>query len=359
MREWICPQREPRERTGADITRRPCRASYHGRGAPEVAQGPRGSRSFEDPRSRTAFASCASRRRDPVTSRRCKARCRGLSLSGWLDVYYHHVSLFPEIRTELDLPSLGTSYEMEHLDFKVKVDGQRPFELAKDLAAFANCFGGVILVGAQDQDDRLVLYVPLTQVEVDETRKAFLNAVKDRCVPPPRLDLAVIDVPGGFLLAVNVWPMPDQPVAVRAPIEKLPGEKITSWAFVFPIRVHTGTDYLKSPGEIAMLMLPELRCAAIRLDSIPPSERSRVRVWWRVPPSGYSHMDATLVEIDVQGARVVFDLKDQPKGPPRLELPLEAIETVQHLADGIWRVDLRGKLVTDGNYNRAWEGPSK
>ena len=267
------------------------------------------------------------------------------------------MALFAEIRSAADLPPLNTSYEREHLDFKVRVDGQRTYEMAKDVAAFANRFGGVILVGARDQDDRLVDYVPLKRSEVDEARKSFISAVKERCIPPPRLDPVVIEVPGGFLLAVNVWPLPDQPVAVRAPIEKLHGEKITSWAFVFPIRVHTGTDYLKSPGDIAMLMLPVLRYAAIRLDSIPPSERSRIRIWWRVPPSGYSHMDASLVEIDVQGARVVFDLKDQPKSPPRLELPLDAIETVQHLADGIWRVDLRGQLVTDGNYNRAWEAP--
>jgi hypothetical protein len=268
------------------------------------------------------------------------------------------VALFRDIKTAADLPAEGSSYEREYLDFKVKIDGQPTYEIAKDVAAFANRFGGVILIGAQDQDDRLIRYVPLKQAAVDVTRRAVLDAVKDRCVPPPRLDPVVISVPGGFLLAVNVRPMPDQPVAVRAPIERSQGEKITTWAFVFPIRIHTGTDYLKSPGEIAMLMLPELRYAAIRLDSIPPEARSRVRVWWRVPPSGYQHMDARLVEVDVHEARVVFEIKDQPKSPPLLELPLEAIETVQHLADGVWRVDLRGRLAVDGNYNHAWEAPA-
>jgi hypothetical protein len=262
--------------------------------------------------------------------------------------------LFPEIRTTFDLPPAGSSYERERQDFKVRIS-TRPFEIGKDIAAFANKFGGVLLIGAEDDNDRLKQYVPLTKDEADETRRAVANALKDRCFPEPRCDIETISQGQGFIVAINVWPLPDQVVGVKAPTD--PAEKrIPPHAYVFPIRKHTGTEYLK-PQELAPLMLPELRLVAIALESIPKREREKVEMWWNVHSA--VRRAVSYEDVDTHTARARFLVSNDSTTFRRYEskeliLPLDAIQGVQPLGDGVWRVSLRGALEPLRNGQFQW-----
>jgi hypothetical protein len=269
------------------------------------------------------------------------------------------VALYRAVRVAADLPPVGTAYEREHLDFKVRVHGGRTYDLAKDVAAFANNIGGVILVGAEEANERLVRYLPLTAVDVDLARKAFDDAVRDRCVPPPPVELDVIPHGAEFVLAVNVRPLPDQVVGVKAPVERVPGDKIGDVAFVFPLRVQTGTVFLQPP-QLGMVMIPALRRAAISLDLIPAAERSAVHLWYRVGTTGdaYATPRVTLTRIDAEAGIVTFRFEDKATVPHPVSLGLETTDGVQPVQNGTqrsWRVRLFGTLIDPGTGAMFWQ----
>jgi hypothetical protein len=263
------------------------------------------------------------------------------------------MALFKHIQAVEDLPAVGTSYEREHLDFKRRIGGGGTYEQAKDVASFANRTGGVILVGAEDDKDRLARYVPMTDAEAHGTRTRFIDAVKDRCLPAPKCDVEVIAHTGGFVVAVNVWPVPGQPVGVKVPVSKGPGDKISDSAFVFPIRVLTGTDYLE-PQELAKVMLPDLRRNAIALDMIPTTERRDLLVWFReASGSGEALMKGHLLSVDIHTGRASFSLVFGADSLA-VELPLEAIQSVQPTGGPsgrgrVWRISLRGQVTHQGD----------
>jgi hypothetical protein len=265
--------------------------------------------------------------------------------------------MFPEIKHSGQLPTEGSSYERDHLDFKQQIS-TRPFEIGKDIAAFANSFGGVILIGAEDDSDRLKQYVPMSKPQADAARKTIANALKDRCFPDPRCEVETIPRDHGFVIAVNVWPLPDQLVGVRAPTD--PAEKkIPPEAYVFPIRKHTGTEYLR-PQELAPLMLPHLRHMAIALESVPKPERERIEMWWRVADSASTaRLLVSYEDVDIYTARATFLVSDDSTvfrryQTKQLILPLDAIGGVQPIGKEVWRVSLRGALERLANGLFQW-----
>ncbi|MBS2031366.1 MAG: ATP-binding protein [Deltaproteobacteria bacterium] len=133
--------------------------------------------------------------------------------------------MFNQINNVDALPKAGGNYESIALDFKTKYKRNGPppgnfdqFEMAKDVAMFANANGGVILVGARESPVSGVLdgYEPLTPEDAKHHADAFNDAIADRCHPKPLVDLAVLDAPSGVnrVVAVNVWPFPGQVVGV-------------------------------------------------------------------------------------------------------------------------------------------------
>lgn len=258
------------------------------------------------------------------------------------------MALFKAIKTADDLPEEGSSYERAQLEFKKLVNGNRRYELAKDVAALANATGGVILVGIEDEHEQLARYVPLTQQDAEETRRAVNDAVSDRCFPSPHCEPEIVARDGGFVVAINVWPLPDQLVGVKAPIEKEAGEKKPQWAFVFPVRKHTGTDFLK-PQELAPLMLPKIRHAAIALESIPEGQRQNLTLTYQAYRD--VKLGAAYVNVNIQTARATFLVSHGGEYFNRnqnqeLVLPLQAIDSVQPLTGDRWRICLSGHLKT-------------
>lgn len=145
--------------------------------------------------------------------------------------------MFKPIETPGQLPTVGVANETSVLDFKVKVDPSERLEPAKDVAAFANGQGGTILIGAAGagRGEFISKYVPLSQDDASATQKAFEAGVRDRCRPAPILTVVPLDIGGGKVVAVNVWPFVGQPVGV----ELKQADLIKQWQGVFfsPVRV--------------------------------------------------------------------------------------------------------------------------
>ena len=130
------------------------------------------------------------------------------------------MALFKPILVSPDLPAVGASRESGTFDFKAEQDPANQRELAKDVAAFANGLGGVVLVGAVEDKKRgtLSAYKPMARLEDAEAlRKAYELAVTQRCVPKPVVDVVRIetvrpDHPAGHVVAVNVYPSQMAPI---------------------------------------------------------------------------------------------------------------------------------------------------
>lgn len=178
------------------------------------------------------------------------------------------------IQSPSDLPREGVAHEMARLEFKLQVDPEelkRPTELAKDVAAFANSVGGTILIGAIRDGERLAMYRPLGKGESSSAMKAFDRAVRDLCSPAPLVEMFEIERGDGLVLAVNVWAFPGQPVGVAFDQPTVS----SSTAFRFPYRAGAQTKYLQ-PGQLPMMMLPDVRRIAILLSQIPLADRGSV-----------------------------------------------------------------------------------
>ena len=107
-----------------------------------------------------------------------------------------------------DLPLIASSWETKNVDFKgsvPNVDGDAAFELAKDVAAFANAAGGSLLHCAHEDKKRRALgrYEPVTQAETAGIVRAYDFAIRDRCFPGISWSDARIALDRGFVVAIK------------------------------------------------------------------------------------------------------------------------------------------------------------
>ena len=180
--------------------------------------------------------------------------------------YAHGVAAHVPFNDNTTLPHIGTT-ESECLDFKARLnrtDGGRKVdyaELAKDLAAFANAYGGTILVGACERGvGELQQYDALSAEEAEEAGTAYVHAGEALCFPRVPVTLARIACDAGFVLAVNVEPRLDAIVGVRS--------ASNSNAYLFPVRHDDDTKFL-NPEQTVLNMLPQVRRTIILLRQIP------------------------------------------------------------------------------------------
>jgi hypothetical protein len=162
------------------------------------------------------------------------------------------------------LPEIGT-HENQELDFKAKLntkDGKTDYlELAKDMAAMANAYGGTIIIGAcEDPKGVLSVYKPLTEEEAAFTCNEYKTAQRDRLRPTPIVVPDMISHEGGFLVTVKVEPSMGQAIGVRfiPKVDVEPETKQPPEIYGFPLRVGDNTTWLQ-PEQLPMLMIPTLR----------------------------------------------------------------------------------------------------
>ena len=163
------------------------------------------------------------------------------------------------------LPVVGTAYENAELDFKRQVDPTNLLELAKDIAAFANQFGGTILVGMEEGKDGLLeAHHPLPTIFAAKVQTAYETAARELLSPRPRVQAARIAINGGECIAVNIEPYLDGVVAARADADN-------PHVWRFPIRIGKECKWL-TPEEVA-LMTPQTRKAIVMLSRIDLDEK--------------------------------------------------------------------------------------
>ncbi len=219
-----------------------------------------------------------------------------------------------------DLPAESRGYERFTLDLKAEHAQGSAFERAKDMAAFANHLGGSIVIGIPEVDGQAGRWKPLEPKAVNAAERDYSQALS-LCHPPPVMTPDKVAVPGGTILAINVWPYPAQVVAVR--LSSSGHKDFGGDSYVFPLRTSTQTTYLR-PENLPMFMEPRIRRVVILLSAIKPGSQ----VHWCHRESG--PVEATFDFVDHN--KNVFSLN-------KTRIPLELIEAVYE-GDGGWQIML-------------------
>lgn len=252
------------------------------------------------------------------------------------------------------LPLMGQAFEHRMFDMK-EVPNKQQIENAKDIAAFANVNGGIILIGAIEDKNSglLVSYKPLSEEDAREAQKSYEAANQDLCSPVPIVDTRIIRIVGGCVLAVTVSPFPGQVVGIKVISDKQThGKGLTTWAF--PIRQGTQTDYLR-PEHTAMLMSAKTRIIAIGLSRIPLRQGVSIRLCYRavigtplaIPAETTIYARAEFHECRVIENRVLLYVENpnQREMSP-VNIPLDAIQSVWQGANSYqWDIALGGTIM--------------
>jgi len=257
--------------------------------------------------------------------------------------------LFPEYFAATALPREGTAFEVPNCDFKTWYRQDERHKLVNDIVAFANALGGVLLVGAKEEHERLVAYAPRTKVEADELRAMANDIAQKSCVPSPRIDARVLAQGPGYVVAIHVYGSTAQPIGARVKSEPN--------AYRFPIRRVTGTEFLE-PQELATIMVPAIRARALQLAHIPPEERVMNIVWHGHGGAAIIHRSYKLVGIDDHLLQARFTYQDGQHQPRELHLPLDqivAVEPRHEESTRSWYLTVNGVLATSFGGIYHWE----
>jgi hypothetical protein len=241
-----------------------------------------------------------------------------------------------------ELPEPGHAVEGQVFEIKKTCNHDR-FELAKDIASLANSRGGVILVGAVRDGERLGRYEPLSQSDVSAAHRSYDESVRDRCRPAPSYVIEHVARDGGFVLRVKVDPHYGGLVGVQVKSGEAkcgPSEYQPENLFFYPQRVGAHTKGLL-PEQIPMLIDAKLRRIAAQLEnargqSIAIVSRSKTPNVWA---------DAAMLEqvsLEENAVHLLFG----PFGKQTaVSVPLDCIETAWKDSTG-WYIAIAGVIET-------------
>lgn len=249
--------------------------------------------------------------------------------------------MWKPIQAPEDLPQPGER-ETAVLDFKAAPTDDR-FELAKDVAAFANGLGGTILVGGVGGDN-LVRFEPLERSAAHAAARGYDEAVRDRCSPAPMFTVDEINLEAGtaVVLAINVWPFPGQLVGVRLKREEVSCGGRGSHhdgAFLFPVRVGTHTKFV-TPEQIPMFVDPHARRIAISLSQAVGKRVMLFATKYRTEKASWM-TPATVKDVDLIGNSLLLSVDTAGGGAEEVAVPLDFVDAACH-AGGAYQVFLRG-----------------
>jgi hypothetical protein len=280
-----------------------------------------------------------------------------------------------------DLPPSGRldpdAQERAWLDFKREVASDELHTMAKDVAAFANAFGGTILVGVQDREDGIV-HVGIELSVARRLQERYQDAAKTWCEPYPHVLPTLVALPErpDVVLAVNIEPCAAGVVGVNIAVPDSNGRfarRADAW--LFPVRVGSHTKAL-SPQEAAMHLDVHVRSVSIRLCRALAEGGSVVLYGAPAPtrasnPNPYGHSvvipggppplvfhRARLVEVNVESGRALFIVTSTEEGgvgDRETSVPLREVEDVWRRVPTGWGVRVRGRIITTGNVTDAYQ----
>lgn len=256
------------------------------------------------------------------------------------------------IETWEALPRASGSHLQERLWFDLKetyAPGKRA-EMAKDVAAFANGEGGVLIVGAKEGPTEPDYSSPLAAAYAAKVEEDFDLAVRDFCRPTPAVHVRAIPVPaahGKVILVVNVEPFIDQPVAARHEADK------DMWRF--PIRVGRNTEYIL-PEQLPLYMNSKARRAKLLL--LRALATGGEVDLFMVPSGGMKHSNIQgavpfkIEAVDTEGGGGLA-IREPGQDGQTATIPIDDVEAVWLDHNGKWAVRVAGRLEhftsTDGS----------
>ena len=119
-----------------------------------------------------------------------------------------------------DIVKLASYRENNRIEAKA-AKGGLPRSMWETYSAFANTYGGVILLGVKEREDGTFETVGLTPVEAEHLRQDFWNTVSNRskvsAVLPIESEVEVLEADGGIVLAIHVprAPRDERPVYIN------------------------------------------------------------------------------------------------------------------------------------------------
>ena len=119
--------------------------------------------------------------------------------------------LYTPFKTAQDfegLIRLGETSESIHWDYKQSFNPKKAEDIAIDLAAFANTFGGTLLIGVAEKSDgaKKVASGFVPSINVEEIRKTVHTHICEIISPKIDVQVVPIDVSGNLIVAINIEP---------------------------------------------------------------------------------------------------------------------------------------------------------
>jgi len=119
--------------------------------------------------------------------------------------------LYTPFKTAQDFESLihlGETSESIHWDYKHSFSPKKSEDFAIDLAAFANTFGGTLLIGVAEKTDgaKKVASGFVPGINVEEIRKTVHTHISEIISPKIDVQVVPIEVSDNLIVAVNVEP---------------------------------------------------------------------------------------------------------------------------------------------------------
>lgn len=140
----------------------------------------------------------------------------------------------------------GKTKESIHLDFKAMLNSDALEDVAIDIAAFANTYGGVLLIGVSEKTESGVTFAKgiVPNIEFEPIRQKLNGSVRNLIRPIVHFETVMIETSIGVVVAVNVEP------SVNLVGVNLKGEQN---CFCFPYRTEFGNRYFEF-GEVERRM---------------------------------------------------------------------------------------------------------